>query len=236
MRQLLVVCSVILLLGTFSGCRTDPQDILLGTEEPVTEEVSGEIPVLKSESENVKQEESEENASSEIKDSEYPEADDTGKTVFVYVCGAVCQPGVYELSAQSRAYEAVAMAGGLLENARSDAVNLAEVLTDGQKLHIPYIGEDAHTVKTMSREDAVAAASGQTTATDSKEATDATVNINTATVDMLMTLKGIGQTRAEDIIAYREKHGSFQNKEDIMNVDGIKQGTYDKIKDNISVQ
>lgn len=110
MRQLLVVCSVILLLGTFSGCRTDPQDILLGTEESVTEEVSGEIPVLKSESENVKQEESEENASSEIKDSEYPEADDTGKTVFVYVCGAVCQPGVYELSAQSRAYEAVAMA------------------------------------------------------------------------------------------------------------------------------
>ena len=210
MRQLLVVCSVILLLGTFSGCRTDPQDILLGTEESVTEEVSGEIPVLKSESENVKQEESEENASSEIKDSEYPEADDTGKTVFVYVCGAVCQPGVYELSAQSRAYEAVAMAGGLLENARSDAVNLAEVLTDGQKLHIPYIGEDA--------------------------VTDATVNINTATVDMLMTLKGIGQTRAEDIIAYREKHGSFQNKEDIMNVDGIKQGTYDKIKDNISVQ
>ena len=200
MRQLLVVCSVILLLGTFSGCRTDPQDILLGTEESVTEEVSGEIPVLKSESENVKQEESEENASSEIKDSEYPEADDTGKTVFVYVCGAVCQPGVYELSAQSRAYEAVAMAGGLLENARSDAVNLAEVLTD------------------------------------SMEATDATVNINTATVDMLMTLKGIGQTRAEDIIAYREKHGSFQNKEDIMNVDGIKQGTYDKIKDNISVQ
>ena len=225
MRQLLVVCSVILLLGTFSGCRTDPQDILLGTEESVTEEVSGEIPVLKSESENVKQEESEENASSEIKDSEYPEADDTGKTVFVYVCGAVCQPGVYELSAQSRAYEAVAMAGGLLENARSDAVNLAEVLTDGQKLHIPYIGEDA-----------VAEASGQTTATDSKEATDATVNINTATVDMLMTLKGIGQTRAEDIIAYREKHGSFQNKEDIMNVEAIKQGTYDKIKDNISVQ
>ncbi|MFR5702566.1 MAG: SLBB domain-containing protein [Eubacterium ramulus] len=158
MRQLLVVCSVILLLGTFSE-RPDrsAEDILLGTEESVTEEVSGEIPVLKSESENVKQEESEENASSEIKDSEYPEADDTGKTVFVYVCGAVCQPGVYELSAQSRAYEAVAMAGGLLENARSDAVNLAEVLTDGQKLHIPYIGEDA-----------VAEASGQTTTTDSK--------------------------------------------------------------------
>ena len=76
----------------------------------------------------------------------------------------------------------------------------------------------------------MAEASGQTTATDE------TVNINTATVDMLMTLKGIGQTRAEDIIAYREKHGSFQSKEDIMNVDGIKQGTYDKIKDNISVQ
>ena len=222
MRQLLVVCSVILLLGTFSGCRTDPQDILLGTEESVTEEVSGEIPVLKSESENVKQEESEENASSEIKDSEYPEADDTGKTVFVYVCGAVCQPGVYELSAQSRAYEAVAMAGGRIRT-----------------IHFHTVLFQTQILKQESRrilEDAVAAASGQTTATDSKEATDATVNINTATVDMLMTLKGIGQTRAEDIIAYREKHGSFQNKEDIMNVDGIKQGTYDKIKDNISVQ
>ena len=72
MRQLLVVCSVILLLGTFSGCRTDPQDILLGTEESVTEEVSGEIPVLKSESENVKRKNQKKNASSEIKDSEYP--------------------------------------------------------------------------------------------------------------------------------------------------------------------
>ena len=117
------------------------------------------------------------------------------------------------------------MAGGLLENARSDAVNLAEVLTDGQKLHIPYIGDTA-----------VAEASEQAAGADSNEAADTTVNINTATVDMLMTLKGIGQTRAEDIIAYREKHGSFQKKEDIMNVDGIKQGTYDKIKDNISVQ
>lgn len=77
---------------------------------------------------------------------------------------------------------------------------------------------------------------GQTTATDSKEATDATVNINTATVDMLMTLKGIGQTRAEDILRTEKNMVPFQNKEDIMNVDGIKQGTYDKIKDNISVQ
>ena len=60
--------------------------------------------------------------------------------MFVYVCGAVCQPGVYELPAESRAYEAVSMAGGLLENAQSDAVNLAEVLTDGQKLQILYRG------------------------------------------------------------------------------------------------
>lgn len=119
------------------------------------------------------------------------------------------------------------MAGGLLENAQSDAVNLAEVLTDGQKLQIPYIGE----TPVMEAE-----TSGQTTGSGSSEGTDTTVNINTATADMLMSLKGIGQTRAEDIIAYREKHGSFQKKEDIMNVDGIKQGTYDKIKDNISVQ
>ena len=225
MRQLLVVCSVILLLGTFSGCRTDPQDILLGTEESVTEEVSGEIPVLKSESENVKPEESEENASSEIKDSEYPEADDTGKTVFVYVCGAVCQPGVYELSAQSRAYEAVAMAGGLLENARSDAVNLAEVLTDGQKLHIPYIGEDAVQKHPDRRQRQIVR----------KRQTQPLISIRRQ-LTCWMTLKGIGQTRQKISLRTRENMDSFQNKEDIMNVDGIKQGTYDKIKDNISVQ
>ena len=78
-----------------------------------------------------------------------------------------------------------------------------KVLTDGQKLHNP-----------LYRRGCCGRSIRQTTATDSKEATDATVNINTATVDMLMTLKGIGQTRAEDIIAYREKHGSFQNKEE----------------------
>lgn len=225
MRQLLMVCSMIMLLGMFSGCRTEPQDILLGTESAMTEEVSGEIAEPQSGSGESESKAVEEVTESRTVASDGAEAAVQQQTVFVYVCGAVCQPGVYELPAESRAFEAVSMAGGLLENAQSDAVNLAEVLTDGQKLQIPYIGEAP-----------VADGSGQMGGTDSKETTDTTVNINTATADMLMTLKGIGQTRAEDIIAYREKHGSFQKKEDIMNVDGIKQGTYDKIKDNISVQ
>ena len=226
MRRLLFIFSMILLLGSLSGCKTEPQDILLGAESAATEEVTGEIADPGSASDEGERKNPEDAAGSETADAGTDVAT-MQQTVFVYVCGAVCQPGVYELPAESRAYEAVSMAGGLLENAQSDAVNLAEVLADGQKLQIPYIGE----TPVMGAE-----TSGQTTGLGSNEVTDTTVNINTATADMLMTLKGIGQTRAEDIIAYREKHGSFQKKEDIMNVDGIKQGTYDKIKDNISVQ
>ena len=209
-RWIRIWMGVLLLLSVLPGCGTKPEEILLAAESSVQQEAA---PSLKKDS------------SQELSVTELQEDLVQADTIFVYVCGAVCNPGVYELPADSRAYEAVAQAGGMSENAAGTVVNLAEVLTDGQKLHIPYIGEAA-----------VAEASGQAAGADSNEAADTTVNINTATVDMLMTLKGIGQTRAEDIIAYREKHGSFQKKEDIMNVDGIKQGTYDKIKDNISVQ
>ena len=104
--------------------------------------------------------------------------------------------------------------------AAGTVVNLAEILTDGQKLQIPFQGEVSD-AQISDNEEIV---------------TDSRVNINTASLEELMTLKGIGQTRAEQILEYREKQGSFVSPEAIMNVDGIKQGTYDKIKDNIKVQ
>ena len=151
------------------------------------------------------------------------ETESVSESVYVYVCGAVAAPGVYEVSADSRIYEAVEQAGGMLDTAKTEAVNLAEPLTDGQMIRIPFQGEE--------------------TATQEEDATqnggirsDGKVNINTASAEELMTLKGIGQTRAEQIIAYREKHGAFASIEGIMEVDGIKQGTFDKLKDNITVQ
>ena len=145
------------------------------------------------------------------------EAEPVSESLYVYVCGAVATPGVYEVSVDSRIYEAVEQAGGMLDTAKTEAVNLAEPLTDGQMIRIPFQGEETVTQNSGIR-------------------SDGKVNINTASAEELMTLKGIGQTRAEQIIAYREKHGAFASIEGIMEVDGIKQGTFDKLKDNITVQ
>jgi len=140
---------------------------------------------------------------------------------FVYVCGAVVNPGVYELPENSRVYEAVAMAGGMTEDAGAEAVNQAEIVTDGQMLRIPTIAEVL-----AAQEDA----SGDSGATD-----DGLLNINQAEVADFMTLPGIGQSKAEALVRYREEHGKFSSIEEIMNVDGIKEGVFNKIKDSIKV-
>ena len=203
-RWIQIWMSVLLLLSVLAGCGTKPEEILL-----MEASVQQEAPSQKQDS------------TQELSVTEPQQDLVQAETIFVYVCGAVCNPGVYELPVESRAYEAVAQAGGMSEDAAGTAVNLAEVLTDGQKLQIPFQGENSDT---------------QQVSDDSEITTDSRVNINTASIDELMTLKGIGQTRAEQILEYREKHGSFASPEAIMGVDGIKQGTYDKIKDNIRVQ
>lgn len=195
---------MLLLFSVLTGCGLKPKEILLATESSAQQEVPLQ-----------KQESTQEQLITEPKE-ELTQAD----TIFVYVCGAVCNPGVYELPADSRAYEAVEQAGGMSGEAAGTVVNLAEILTDGQKLQIPFQGEVSD-AQISDNEEIV---------------TDSRVNINTASLEELMTLKGIGQTRAEQILEYREKQGSFVSPEAIMNVDGIKQGTYDKIKDNIKVQ
>lgn len=202
-RWIRIWMGVLLLLSVLSGCGTKPEEILLA-EASVQQEVSSQ----------------KQDSAQELPVTEQQEELVQADTIYVYVCGAVCNPGVYELPADSRAYEAVTQAGGMAVDAAGTAVNLAEVLTDGQKLQIPFQGEISETQLSDS----------------GVETTDTHVNINTASLEELMTLKGIGQTRAEQILEYREKHGSFASPEAIMNVEGIKQGTYDKIKDNIRVQ
>lgn len=150
------------------------------------------------------------------------EKEKSAENIFVYVCGAVQKPGVYELLPGQRICDAIAAAGGLSEQAAGDSLNQAEVLSDGQMLRVLTIEEAA----------AATEQAGQETAESSH---DGRVDINTADVSALMSLPGIGQSKADAIIAYRNEHGAFKAPEELMNISGIKEGVYQKIKDSIKV-
>jgi len=140
---------------------------------------------------------------------------------YVYICGEVKYPGVYEMEAGERIYQVVERAGGYTQAAAADYLNLAEPVADGMKLVVPDQNELAQAPELyepmgLSRE-------------------TAKINLNTATKEQLMTLRGIGEARAGDIIRYRETHGSFSCIEDIMKVSGIKDAAFQKIKESITV-
>jgi len=153
-------------------------------------------------------------------------------SIFVYVCGAVEKPGVYELFEGGRVVDAVEAAGGFLETADKTYVNLAALLDDGIKLYIPTMQETMESaalqVETFDKE-------STSLGSDSAGAGSGLININSATRDELTALPGIGNATAEKIISYREQHGAFKAIEDIMNVSGIKDKLFSKIKDHITV-
>ena len=152
---------------------------------------------------------------------EAAETETTGEekaaSIWVYVCGEVRDPGVYELPEGSRITDAVEAAGGMTGDAAETYLNLAETVSDGQKIEVPSV-EMAQTL-----EEAAA------------EGTSGFVNLNRATEAELMTLSGIGESKAKEIIRYRESKGGFQKPEDLMNIPGIKEGVFNKIRDQITV-
>lgn len=151
---------------------------------------------------------------------------ETKPCVYVHVCGEVVSPGVYEMEEGSRVFQAVEMAGGFLDEASGEYLNMAQIVEDGMKIMVPS-KEDIESGKVSVS--TVNAGNGQA------EAAEPVVNLNTADKEQLMTLKGIGESRAEDILRYREEHGKFRNIEEIMNVPGIKDAAFQKIKDRIIV-
>lgn len=140
--------------------------------------------------------------------------------IYVQISGAVADPGVYTFPADSRVYELIEAAGGLLPEAYDVSLNQAERLSDGQKILV-YTKEEA--------------AEGLAPTEESSSTSDGKVNINTASTEELTSLKGIGQTRAESIVAYRQEHGAFAAVEDLKAVSGIGDATYQKIADAITV-
>ena len=150
----------------------------------------------------------------------------TEKPIVVHVTGAVPRPGVYALAQGSRVQDAISAAGGFLADAEKNGINLARALEDGEQLDIPYAEGASPVIGTEVPPFA------STQSSSSSEL----VNINTASQTELETLPGIGPTTAQKIIQYREQNGPFVSTQDIINVPGIGPGTYERIKNLITVE
>ena len=138
--------------------------------------------------------------------------------IVVHVCGEVVSPGVYEFAPGARLQDAVEAAGGFTEQAADSYNNLAALLRDGEKVVIPALDDVAQDRLGLEAQEE-----------------GGPVNINTADAEELMTLPGIGEARAQAILEYREEHGGFGAVEDIMQVSGIKEAAFEKIRDSITV-
>lgn len=157
---------------------------------------------------------------------------ETEPSIAVYVCGAVNCPGVYELSASARVYQAVETAGGFRDDADQEWVNQAQFLQDGGKIRI-YTRLETDQMRQEGLEEGSVLPEGQDAQTE--QAGESPVNLNTATREELMTLPGIGEAKADAVIAYREENGGFSSPEEIMNISGIKEAVFSQIKDRITV-
>lgn len=141
-------------------------------------------------------------------------------SIHVHVCGAVKKPGVYELSVDARICDAISAAGGLKKKAADSDINQAQLLSDGEQVCIPY--------KTAKNQDTITETSSDTTK-------QSKINLNTATSEELQTLPGIGVSKADSILQYRQENGKFSSIEEIKNITGIKDGVYSKIEAYITV-
>ena len=225
----------------FSGCGKETDQETKQMEEVYVEEAksdkpqSGKQPEESQKGQKAGAFEEEQELQAEEQDqegqkrTEEQEAKEQTGTIWVYVSGAVCQPGVYELPEGSRLFEALERAGGMTETADPDFLNQAELLVDGVQIKVPTKEEVASGIAEK------AAPDNPGTSAESGGAPGGKVNLNTATKEELMTLPGIGEAKADSILTYRESAGGFQSIEQIKEIEGIKDGVFEKIKELIAV-
>lgn len=255
----LILCGTLFLTG-LTGCKSREAQFLIDGLQEAKAEVDAESSEEKTSGQKSKkdtddrQNDDGSSAESRKKQAESGGSDagngtginSTGETqpemIYVDVCGAVANPGVFQLAAGSRVFQAIEAAGGYLPEAVQNCVNRAGVLTDGQQLYILTQEEmeqqgldPAEMAGASDGQMNGSAGTGQNTGIAAQAQQDNRININTADETQLTTLTGIGATRAQAIIAYRQENGPFAAIEEIMNVQGIKEGTFAKIKDEIVV-
>ena len=159
------------------------------------------------------------NISNETNNKDEKAEDKHDEKIFVDVKGAVKHPGVFETTKDKRVKDLIEEAGGLLEDADTSTLNLSQKVKDQMVIYVLKHGEKPKQISDGG---------------SSSSNTDV-ININTANKEQLMKISGVGKTKAEAIISYREKNGDFKKKEDITKVRGIGKATFDKIKDKIEV-
>ena len=159
------------------------------------------------------------NISNETNNKDEKAEDKHDEKIFVDVKGAVKHPGVFETTKDKRVKDLIEEAGGLLDDADTSTLNLSQKVKDQMVIYVLKHGEKPKQISDSG---------------SSSSNTDV-ININTANKEQLMKISGVGKTKAEAIISYREKNGDFKKKEDITKVRGIGKATFEKIKDKIEV-
>ncbi len=213
----------ILLAGIFYSCReSKEQGAWLTLQSGEAGEITAGSAEDYSEEQNLNNEKSDNEQSGKEQLNEEP-SDETRKYIYIHICGAVVKPAVYKVEEDTRLFDVIQLAGGLAKDAAGDFVNQAALVEDGQRVYIPAIDE----VEGMKPEDFQE--------NESNALNSGKVDINKASREELMTLAGIGESKAESIIAYRQEHGSFKTIEEIKNINGIKDSVFNKISDMITV-
>lgn len=254
LTMLFLLISIALLVGCAKPGAINEEEIFFQSEEDNAGQEDGII-LTEQKQEDLSQEKSLEElfqSISQNKDlnvtSKEGESVSDSEFCYVYICGYVQKPGVYELRTGSRLYEAIDVSGGFLEGASENYCNLAQILEDGKQYYIPSQEEvnNALEVAGTSYIELVDNSAGEETKmTDASQnsedlqscfTSDGKLDINMATITDFQQLNGVGEIRARAIFEYREENGPFKECADIMKVSGIKEGTYKQFKDQIIVR
>ena len=205
-KKSMLLLTIFWIAVIFGSCDNKEEEILIGQQEETT---------LK-----------EEKNSGESQEAE--DIQEETSAIWVDVSGAVKNPGVYKLENDARIFQAIEAAGGFSEDADLQWLNQAAEISDGEKIFV-YTTEETQTLKEQG-------ISSEQEKENAEKAEEAKININQASLEELQEIPGIGEARAQAIIAYREETGGFGSIEDIQQVSGIKGKTFEKIEPYITVE
>lgn len=215
-RIFIFILFLVMTLPLISACRKKDSVAIMSADNELLNDITGSDAAV-----------ADENSDKDFDKDPDKDSDKEAVCLLVHICGAVANPGVYELAEGDRICHAVEKAGGFTTQADQNYLNQAQKITDGMRIYIPTQEETA-----LAAEDILLLTDDLQQAHASESGL---ININTAGLEQLCSLPGIGEGKAQNIIAYREEKGSYTSIEEIMNVEGIKEGLFEKIRDKITV-